>query len=109
MRLPGPGQEVFPHHALLCGAPQVLAERDALPCEHKPAVLVKIAPDLTAQDKQDVASVVCEVRRRETGGWRGAGLVCLLPRLARRGSRTAVLLASRLSEGTGGPAALWLP
>ncbi|KAL8195160.1 UNVERIFIED_CONTAM: hypothetical protein K2H54_047341 [Gekko kuhli] len=40
---------------------QVLAERDALTCERKPAVLVKIAPDLTAQDKADIASVVCEV------------------------------------------------
>ncbi|NXK56273.1 PYRD dehydrogenase, partial [Chauna torquata] len=40
---------------------KVLAERDTLPCEHKPAVLVKIAPDLTAQDKQDIASVVCEL------------------------------------------------
>ncbi|XP_068267718.1 dihydroorotate dehydrogenase (quinone), mitochondrial [Nyctibius grandis] len=40
---------------------KVLAERDALPCAHRPAVLVKIAPDLTAQDKQDVASVVCEL------------------------------------------------
>ncbi|XP_077166497.1 dihydroorotate dehydrogenase (quinone), mitochondrial isoform X1 [Paroedura picta] len=40
---------------------KVLAERDALMCEQKPAVLVKIAPDLTAQDKEDIASVVCEV------------------------------------------------
>ncbi|NWJ11282.1 PYRD dehydrogenase, partial [Crypturellus undulatus] len=40
---------------------KVLAERDALPCERKPAVLVKIAPDLSAQDKQDIASVVCEL------------------------------------------------
>ncbi|NXM85391.1 PYRD dehydrogenase, partial [Oenanthe oenanthe] len=40
---------------------KVLAERDLLPCERKPAVLVKIAPDLTAQDKQDIASVVCEL------------------------------------------------
>ncbi|RMC09407.1 hypothetical protein DUI87_14415 [Hirundo rustica rustica] len=40
---------------------KVLAERDLLPCERKPAVLVKIAPDLTAQDKQDIANVVCEV------------------------------------------------
>lgn len=47
---------------------QVLAERDLLPCKHKPAVLVKIAPDLTAQDKQDIASVVCEVRRQDRGG-----------------------------------------
>uniref|UniRef100_A0A8B9BFL7 Dihydroorotate dehydrogenase (quinone), mitochondrial n=1 Tax=Anser brachyrhynchus TaxID=132585 RepID=A0A8B9BFL7_9AVES len=40
---------------------KVLAERDTLPCQHKPAVLVKIAPDLTLQDKQDIASVVCEL------------------------------------------------
>uniref|UniRef100_A0A8B9MSQ1 Dihydroorotate dehydrogenase (quinone), mitochondrial n=1 Tax=Accipiter nisus TaxID=211598 RepID=A0A8B9MSQ1_9AVES len=40
---------------------KVLVERDMLPCERKPAVLVKIAPDLTAQNKQDVASVVCEL------------------------------------------------
>lgn len=41
---------------------QVLQERDALKGAHKPAVLVKIAPDLTAQDKEDIASVVREVR-----------------------------------------------
>ncbi|XP_027759148.1 dihydroorotate dehydrogenase (quinone), mitochondrial isoform X1 [Empidonax traillii] len=40
---------------------KVLAERDLLSCKHKPAVLVKIAPDLTAQDKRDIASVVCEL------------------------------------------------
>ncbi|NWX26330.1 PYRD dehydrogenase, partial [Notiomystis cincta] len=40
---------------------KVLVERDLLPCRRKPAVLVKIAPDLTAQDKQDIASVVCEL------------------------------------------------
>ncbi|XP_044283896.1 dihydroorotate dehydrogenase (quinone), mitochondrial [Varanus komodoensis] len=40
---------------------KVLAERDALAVERKPAVLVKIAPDLTAQDKRDIASVVCEL------------------------------------------------
>uniref|UniRef100_A0A8C2SQF8 Dihydroorotate dehydrogenase (quinone), mitochondrial n=1 Tax=Coturnix japonica TaxID=93934 RepID=A0A8C2SQF8_COTJA len=40
---------------------KVLAERDMLPCERKPAVLVKIAPDLTEQDKKDIAGVVCEV------------------------------------------------
>ncbi|XP_028595701.2 dihydroorotate dehydrogenase (quinone), mitochondrial isoform X4 [Podarcis muralis] len=40
---------------------KVLAERDTLACKHKPAVLVKIAPDLTAQDKQDIASVVSEL------------------------------------------------
>lgn len=33
--------------------------------EHKPPVLVKIAPDLTAQDKQDIADVVTEVRSLE--------------------------------------------
>lgn len=37
-------------------------ERDALKSAHKPALLVKIAPDLTAQDKEDIASVVREVR-----------------------------------------------
>ncbi|NXC58342.1 PYRD dehydrogenase, partial [Aleadryas rufinucha] len=40
---------------------KVLVERDLLPCKRKPAVLVKIAPDLTAQDKQDIASIVCEL------------------------------------------------
>ncbi|XP_026653392.2 dihydroorotate dehydrogenase (quinone), mitochondrial isoform X4 [Zonotrichia albicollis] len=40
---------------------KVLVERDLLPCKQKPALLVKIAPDLTAQDKQDIASVVCEL------------------------------------------------
>ncbi|XP_014696266.3 dihydroorotate dehydrogenase (quinone), mitochondrial isoform X1 [Equus asinus] len=40
---------------------QVLQERDALKEAHKPAVLVKIAPDLTAQDKEDIASVVREL------------------------------------------------
>ncbi|XP_069381054.1 dihydroorotate dehydrogenase (quinone), mitochondrial [Paralichthys olivaceus] len=40
---------------------RVLKERDALQGEHKPPVLVKIAPDLTAQDKQDIADVVTEL------------------------------------------------
>ncbi|XP_029000827.1 dihydroorotate dehydrogenase (quinone), mitochondrial [Betta splendens] len=40
---------------------KVLKERDALQGERKPPVLVKIAPDLTAQDKQDVADVVTEL------------------------------------------------
>ncbi|XP_074864533.1 dihydroorotate dehydrogenase (quinone), mitochondrial isoform X2 [Carettochelys insculpta] len=40
---------------------KVLEERDGLKCEHKPAVLVKIAPDLSAQDKRDIASVVTEL------------------------------------------------
>ncbi|KAL1784320.1 dihydroorotate dehydrogenase (quinone), mitochondrial [Sigmodon hispidus] len=40
---------------------KVLQERDALKGERKPAVLVKIAPDLTAQDKEDIASVAREL------------------------------------------------
>nr|XP_058899951.1 dihydroorotate dehydrogenase (quinone), mitochondrial isoform X3 [Kogia breviceps] len=40
---------------------KVLQERDALEVARKPAVLVKIAPDLTAQDKEDIASVVREL------------------------------------------------
>lgn len=39
----------------------MLKERDALQGECKPPILVKIAPDLTAQDKQDIADVVTEV------------------------------------------------
>lgn len=39
----------------------MLKERDALREQRKPPVLVKIAPDLTAQDKQDIADVVTEV------------------------------------------------
>ncbi|XP_033847481.1 dihydroorotate dehydrogenase (quinone), mitochondrial [Periophthalmus magnuspinnatus] len=39
----------------------VLKERDALQGEHKPPVLVKIAPDLSAQDKRDIADVVTEL------------------------------------------------
>lgn len=39
----------------------MLKERNALKVEHKPPVLVKIAPDLSAQDKQDIAEVVVEV------------------------------------------------
>uniref|UniRef100_A0A3B4FAR6 Dihydroorotate dehydrogenase (quinone), mitochondrial n=1 Tax=Pundamilia nyererei TaxID=303518 RepID=A0A3B4FAR6_9CICH len=39
----------------------VQKERDALQEQRKPPVLVKIAPDLTAQDKQDIADVVTEL------------------------------------------------
>ncbi|CAO2609903.1 Dihydroorotate dehydrogenase (quinone), mitochondrial [Lemmus lemmus] len=39
----------------------LLQERDALKGVRKPAVLVKIAPDLTAQDKEDIASVAREL------------------------------------------------
>nr|XP_057945726.1 dihydroorotate dehydrogenase (quinone), mitochondrial [Doryrhamphus excisus] len=45
-------------HQLLC---TVLKERDGLQGEHKPPVLVKIAPDLTTQDKKDIADVVIEL------------------------------------------------
>ncbi|KAF5919536.1 hypothetical protein HPG69_000135, partial [Diceros bicornis minor] len=57
---------------------KVLQERDALKGVHKPAVLVKIAPDLTSQDKEDIASVVREVR----GGARAPGtplMACRVP------------------------------
>ncbi|XP_794275.4 dihydroorotate dehydrogenase (quinone), mitochondrial [Strongylocentrotus purpuratus] len=37
---------------------QVVATRDLLPCTPKPPVLVKIAPDLTQADKEDIAAVV---------------------------------------------------
>ncbi|XP_027474789.2 dihydroorotate dehydrogenase (quinone), mitochondrial isoform X3 [Zalophus californianus] len=37
---------------------KVLQERDALQGARKPALLVKIAPDLTAQDKEDIANVL---------------------------------------------------
>uniref|UniRef100_A0A3P9AAZ2 Dihydroorotate dehydrogenase (quinone), mitochondrial n=1 Tax=Esox lucius TaxID=8010 RepID=A0A3P9AAZ2_ESOLU len=40
---------------------KVLRERDALPKGRRPPVLVKIAPDLTLQDKQDIADVVTEL------------------------------------------------
>ena len=36
---------------------QVLAERDKLPGNRKPPLLVKIAPDLTEQDKSDISAV----------------------------------------------------
>ena len=42
----------------------MLKERDALQGASRPPVLVKIAPDLTAQDKQDIADVVTEVSLR---------------------------------------------
>lgn len=40
---------------------KVLKERDSLLCEQRPPVLVKIAPDLTTQDKRDIAEVVTEL------------------------------------------------
>uniref|UniRef100_A0A673L2I8 Dihydroorotate dehydrogenase (quinone), mitochondrial n=1 Tax=Sinocyclocheilus rhinocerous TaxID=307959 RepID=A0A673L2I8_9TELE len=40
---------------------KVLKERDSLRSENRPPVLVKIAPDLSTQDKQDIAEVIMEV------------------------------------------------
>ncbi|XP_012585875.1 PREDICTED: dihydroorotate dehydrogenase (quinone), mitochondrial isoform X2 [Condylura cristata] len=40
---------------------KVLQEREALKGAHKPAVLVKIAPDLSVQDQEDIAGVVIEL------------------------------------------------
>ncbi|XP_067399498.1 dihydroorotate dehydrogenase (quinone), mitochondrial isoform X2 [Emydura macquarii macquarii] len=54
---------------LRCLLAKVLQERDALRCARKPAVLVKIAPDLTAQDKRDIASVVTEALPGAWGSW----------------------------------------
>ncbi|XP_075045229.1 dihydroorotate dehydrogenase (quinone), mitochondrial isoform X2 [Mixophyes fleayi] len=45
------------HHLLA----KVVSARNALPREHRPALLVKIAPDLTIHDKEDIASVVTEL------------------------------------------------
>ncbi|CAI9612985.1 unnamed protein product [Staurois parvus] len=39
----------------------VVSARNALPTGHRPALLVKIAPDLSLRDKQDIASVVTEL------------------------------------------------
>ncbi|XP_023694066.1 dihydroorotate dehydrogenase (quinone), mitochondrial-like isoform X2 [Paramormyrops kingsleyae] len=40
---------------------KVLKERDGLQSGRRPPVLVKIAPDLTSQDKQDIADVITEL------------------------------------------------
>lgn len=53
--------ELIRYVASLFHSAQVMKERDAMQGECKPPVLVKIAPDLTAQDKQDIADVVTEV------------------------------------------------
>ncbi|XP_077308172.1 dihydroorotate dehydrogenase (quinone), mitochondrial [Lithobates pipiens] len=45
------------HHLLA----KVVSARNALPPDHRPALLVKIAPDLSPRDKQDIASVVTEL------------------------------------------------
>ncbi|KAM9302350.1 dihydroorotate dehydrogenase (quinone), mitochondrial [Gastrophryne carolinensis] len=45
------------HHLLA----KVLSARNALPPGQRPALLVKIAPDLSISDKQDIATVVTEL------------------------------------------------
>ncbi|XP_055504962.1 dihydroorotate dehydrogenase (quinone), mitochondrial [Leucoraja erinacea] len=40
---------------------KVMKERDYLKVNRKPAILLKIAPDLTAEEKKDIASVVTEL------------------------------------------------
>lgn len=41
---------------------QVVATRDILPCSPKPPVLIKIAPDLSPADKEDIAAVVMRAK-----------------------------------------------
>ncbi|XP_073440640.1 dihydroorotate dehydrogenase (quinone), mitochondrial isoform X1 [Dendrobates tinctorius] len=45
------------HHLLA----KVVNARNSLPYEHRPAILVKIAPDLSRSDKEDIAAVVTEL------------------------------------------------
>ncbi|XP_040266209.1 dihydroorotate dehydrogenase (quinone), mitochondrial [Bufo bufo] len=45
------------HHLLA----KVVNARNALPREHRPALLVKIAPDLSLRDKEDIASVMTQL------------------------------------------------
>ena len=41
---------------------QVLGERDKLPGAKRPPMLVKIAPDLSEQDKKDIADVILQMK-----------------------------------------------
>ncbi|KTG42201.1 hypothetical protein cypCar_00044291 [Cyprinus carpio] len=50
----------FSLHHLVLVVIQVLKEWDSLRSENRPPVLVKIAPDLSTQDKQDIAEVIME-------------------------------------------------
>ncbi|KAM6979584.1 dihydroorotate dehydrogenase (quinone), mitochondrial [Aplochiton taeniatus] len=57
-----PGLRALQAKAELCQLlHRVLKERDALPEESRPPVLLKIAPDLSAQEKQDIADVITEL------------------------------------------------
>lgn len=38
---------------------QVIAERDSLPGTHRPPLVVKISPDLTPTEQEDIAACVC--------------------------------------------------
>lgn len=38
---------------------QVIAERDLLPENHRPPLVVKISPDLTSAEREDIAACVC--------------------------------------------------
>ncbi|KAG2470275.1 PYRD dehydrogenase, partial [Polypterus senegalus] len=58
---------------------KVLKERDNLKCERKPAILVKIAPDLTRQDKMDIADVLLETKNN------GHHVTEVIPMLANKG------------------------
>uniref|UniRef100_A0A8C1UGJ0 Dihydroorotate dehydrogenase catalytic domain-containing protein n=1 Tax=Cyprinus carpio TaxID=7962 RepID=A0A8C1UGJ0_CYPCA len=50
----------FSLHHLVLVVIQVLKEWDSLRSEKRPPVLVKLAPDLSTQDKQDIAEVIME-------------------------------------------------
>ena len=39
--------------------PKVIAERDSLPGDHHPPLVVKISPDLTPAEREDIAACVC--------------------------------------------------
>lgn len=54
----------FHHLVLVLVVIQVLKERDSLRTEKRLPVVVKIAPDLSTQDKQDIAEVIMEVSLR---------------------------------------------
>ena len=51
------------HSVHLCAPPplfsKVIAERDSLPGDHHPPLVVKISPDLTPAEREDIAACVC--------------------------------------------------
>jgi dihydroorotate dehydrogenase len=44
---------------LACLLDAVIAERDSLPGDHRPPLVVKISPDLTPAEREDIAACVC--------------------------------------------------